>query len=502
MRFKLFEEFLNEGVNDPGILKAFFMAGGPGSGKSYVATELFGFPKGAQSSVSYATGLKLVNNDNAFEKALKDAGLDVGKLAQYAADSDMWDNIVMPLRDKAKGLTRRMQNNYIAGRLGQVVDGTGKDFKKIEGMRKLYQDLGYDTYMVFVNTSLEVALERNRNRARKLDDKMVEKMWRAVQENLGKFQKLFGRDRLLIVDNSSYDNNDILDQIEKAVMSRINAPIQNPIGRKWVKENSPENRRRNQPFGVRESLNEGLKITANMPASMKRWINKEAKNNPNSWSNELTDLANSIIGAHREYDLDLLSTDKVDPQYINIRMEPASELTSRSIDMINQVWDNMGDQAKESIYADYAHWFKVGKKDRPLYGMYESEVNERKASIVGREYEPDYKEVMELLEMAEEFINTELDQYRRGSSPVEMYWSDDLVKFEQRGGNIANGYDKSAARKKGIFPGKSSALSTLRKANYSPEKTKAEVEKHFKGRIGVEFAKWKGEVTGVNYIFK
>jgi hypothetical protein len=38
---------LNEGVYDPGILKAFFMAGGPGSGKSYVATEIFDFPKGA-----------------------------------------------------------------------------------------------------------------------------------------------------------------------------------------------------------------------------------------------------------------------------------------------------------------------------------------------------------------------------------------------------------------------------------------------------------------------
>lgn len=134
-------------------------------------------------------------------------------------------------------------------------------------------------------------------------------------------------------------------------------------------------------------------------------------------------------------------------------------------------------------------------------GEEESTVNERKASIVGKEDEPDYKEVMELLELAEKFINTELEQYKKGSNPVEMYWDDDMVRFEQRGGNIANGYDKSASRKRGIFPGKSSAIHTLRKANYNPEKTKEEVEKHFKGRIGVEFAKWKDEVTGVNYIF-
>ena len=79
---KLFEEFVSEGVYDPGILRAFFMAGGPGSGKSDVTTELFDFPKGEVGPVSYATGLKLVNNDNAFEKGLKDAGYSPSQLAE------------------------------------------------------------------------------------------------------------------------------------------------------------------------------------------------------------------------------------------------------------------------------------------------------------------------------------------------------------------------------------------------------------------------------------
>ena len=71
--FKTFESFLQEGVNDPGILKAFFMAGGPGSGKSYVAGELFSLPKDSSASVSYDLGLKLVNSDAAFELLLKKA---------------------------------------------------------------------------------------------------------------------------------------------------------------------------------------------------------------------------------------------------------------------------------------------------------------------------------------------------------------------------------------------------------------------------------------------
>ena len=231
---KLFEEFVGEGVYDPGILKAFFMAGGPGSGKSYVATEIFDFPKGAASSVSYATGLKLVNNDNAFEKMLKDAGYDVSKLADYAKDPELWSE-VMSVRDKAKNLTRRMQNNYIAGRLGQVIDGTGKDYDKIRGHKQLYMDLGYDTYMVFVNTSLEVALERNQMRERKLDDKMVEKMWKEVQDNLGKFQKLFGAGKMLIVDNSEY-GGDILSQIEKQIEKHIATPVENPLGKRWIQD--------------------------------------------------------------------------------------------------------------------------------------------------------------------------------------------------------------------------------------------------------------------------
>lgn len=231
---KLFEDFIQEGVYDPGILKAFFMAGGPGSGKSYVATEIFDFPKGAVSSVSYATGLKLVNNDNAFEKGLKDAGYSPSDLAKLAKDPEEWAK-VMTIRDKAKRITKRFQDNYISNRLGQVIDGTGKDYNKIRGHRELYKDMGYDTYMVFVNTSLEVALERNQMRERKLEDKMVAKMWKEVQDNLGKFQKLFGADKMLIVDNSEY-GGDVLSQIEKQIGKHMAMPIENPLGKLWIRE--------------------------------------------------------------------------------------------------------------------------------------------------------------------------------------------------------------------------------------------------------------------------
>jgi len=225
--------FVNEGKNDPGILKAFFMAGGPGSGKSTVATELFAFPKGSISSVSYDTGLKLVNSDNAYEKMLTDAGFDVGLLADYAKDISVWPEI-MAIRDKAKGLTKRFQDNYICGRLGMVIDGTGKDYNKIKGHRQLMIDFGYDTYMVFVNTSLETSIARNKMRKRVLPDDLVEKMWKEVQQNIGKFQNLFGIDSIIIVDNNGNDDQLIKD-VEKEIRKKLNSPVKNPKGKRWLK---------------------------------------------------------------------------------------------------------------------------------------------------------------------------------------------------------------------------------------------------------------------------
>ena len=61
-------QLLTEGVFDKGILKAVFMAGGPGSGKSYVAGQIFGIPKKVNVSMS---GLKSVNSDTEFEFLLK-----------------------------------------------------------------------------------------------------------------------------------------------------------------------------------------------------------------------------------------------------------------------------------------------------------------------------------------------------------------------------------------------------------------------------------------------
>lgn len=231
----ILEQLIQEGVDDPGILKCVFMAGGPGSGKSFTAMEIFGIDKKLKSSFS-TFGLKSVNSDSAFEKGLKDNGIDPKKLADIEKnDPELWDALTgtgkNSVRSKAKEITKKQKAFYEAGRLGMIIDGTGHDFGKIAKNKKHAESLGYDTYMVFVNTSLEVAKERNLKRDRVLPDDLLEKSWKDVQNNLGKFQNLFGRN-FRIVDNTVY--KPISKPIQKAVNAFIKKPVYNKIGQKWI----------------------------------------------------------------------------------------------------------------------------------------------------------------------------------------------------------------------------------------------------------------------------
>ena len=86
-------QIISEGVDDPGILKCVFMAGGPGSGKSYTAMEIFGIDKKLQSSFS-VTGLKTVNSDKAFEAGLKKNGINPKDLADIEKNNpELWDKV-------------------------------------------------------------------------------------------------------------------------------------------------------------------------------------------------------------------------------------------------------------------------------------------------------------------------------------------------------------------------------------------------------------------------
>ena len=210
---KTFQD-LQEGVYDPNILKAFFLAGGPGSGKSYVVKRGTG-----------GLGLKIVNSDDVFEKYLKDAGLS---LKMPKSEEEPRDK----LRDRAKRVTAARQANYLEGRLGLIIDGTGKDYDKIAKQATQLKQLGYDVHMIFVNTSLETALERNAKRERTVPRSIATKSWKTVQSNMGKFSQYF-RQNFIVVDNNDSEE-DVMGPVYKQVMSLAKKKVQNRTGLNWI----------------------------------------------------------------------------------------------------------------------------------------------------------------------------------------------------------------------------------------------------------------------------
>jgi dephospho-CoA kinase len=209
---------VEEGVNDPAIFKAVFLAGGPGSGKSFIVGKT-----GLQ-----ALGFKVVNSDDAFEKAMTKAGLETTP-----------DNIFsvkgQELRGAAKALTGVKQNMWLKGRLGLVIDGTGKDTDKLKKQAATLKKLGYDVAMIFVNTDLATAQARNLKRKRTLPADEVEKYWTTVQKNIGAFQTYFGKQKFTVVDNS--EGKDYVQETLRAykeITKFTKNPPENSNAKKWI----------------------------------------------------------------------------------------------------------------------------------------------------------------------------------------------------------------------------------------------------------------------------
>ena len=213
-------QYINEGVYDPGIFKAFFLAGGTGSGKSFVTASAFA-----------GTGLKLVNSDTKFERDLRKLGMSMKMPDQEAYFRDI-------IRSDAKKFAGRQLDSYLKGRLGVIIDSTGRDYGVISRQVNMLKHIGYDCYMVFVNTSLDVALERNKSRERSIPEYITKKSWQKVQLNMGAFQRIFGPAKMLIVDNSRDEKELVtktLSTASKFIRSRLRTKPENRTAMAWIK---------------------------------------------------------------------------------------------------------------------------------------------------------------------------------------------------------------------------------------------------------------------------
>ena len=203
-----------------------------GSGKSYVANSMLG-----------GTGLKVVNSDDVFEYLARKNNLNLGN------PDDVYSDKGQEVRNRAKDLTNKRRGDadqgeggYIGGRLGLIIDGTGKDVSSVSTMASKLQNLGYDTMMLFVNTDLEVAQSRNQQRDRRLPADVVTKMWQKVQQNLMKFQQVFGAANFHIIDNSGgmedQERKVNFLQVQRAINTFLAKKPSKPAAKQWFDNNT------------------------------------------------------------------------------------------------------------------------------------------------------------------------------------------------------------------------------------------------------------------------
>ena len=188
-----------EGPHDPYQYKAIFFAGSPGAGKTYVARKLAGV----------FGGLKQVNMDIIFKHLMTKKNLSWKMPPEEEPEREKQ-------RQRSKELVAKQQQSLSDSGLGLLIDSTGRIYETVEKIKNSLEDKGYETTMVFVNTDLQTALRRNKQRERQLPDDLIHKNFEVIEQNLGRFQRLFNDVHLINNSESAQDTMpEQLEQVEK-----------------------------------------------------------------------------------------------------------------------------------------------------------------------------------------------------------------------------------------------------------------------------------------------
>ena len=220
MRLK---SFINEGINDKGILKACFILGIPGSGKSYTITKI----KSGQIET------RVVNIDKVFHL------FGVEKWTE-------WQGI----KDKVKKLNKTQLANYLNSLLPLAIDGTGSHPSVIFRRYGLLESLGYDMAGIFINTDLETAMQRASKRERPVDPEFIEESYRKINQAKSFYKTKFRNWKE--IDNSEGElTNEVIIKSFNFMNNFYNSKLLNPVGIGMVEE-MIENGWKYMSDGVRE----------------------------------------------------------------------------------------------------------------------------------------------------------------------------------------------------------------------------------------------------------
>jgi len=193
---------LHEEVNR-GQFKAIFVTGGPGSGKDIVIRE----------SISEARIVEL----------------NLTQASDYLAD-----------KQKLSEKTNDFRRESIRNRGPLIINGPADASEKIAYIKEELEELGYETMMVFVNTTNEVSQERNSLLSRMMVESVRNDKWLKSQKNISQFNEMYSKfitfDNTGNLDSKEEDINDIYQFTEGFLDSKT---INETAG-DWLNRNNRE----------------------------------------------------------------------------------------------------------------------------------------------------------------------------------------------------------------------------------------------------------------------
>lgn len=207
-----------EGVYDPHIFKAIFMTGPMGAGKSTVAQKLVG-----------GSGLRSLNLDNFNELMIKKGQVEGGNLTKAQLQTS-WEKV------------QKQKANFLNGRLGLLIDGSGRNVKDIKENLQNLLALGYDVACIMVNVDLDVSIERAKKRAalqatqygvgRNVPEELQRSTHADIQSNIPTLQKTFGSN-FFEIDNTNTPN---LEAVQKQINRFMSTPPSHPAALEWIQQ--------------------------------------------------------------------------------------------------------------------------------------------------------------------------------------------------------------------------------------------------------------------------
>jgi cytidyltransferase-like protein len=183
-----------------GQFRAVFVTGGPGSGKDIIIRESI-----AESRI---------------------VELNFTQAKEYLCDKQK-------LSEKSNDYRREAVRN----RGPLIINGPADDIEKINYIKEELEELGYETMMIFVNTTNEVSKERNSLLSRMMVESVRYDKWTKAQENTKYFTKAFNS--FITFDNTDRIDNKEQDihEIYQKTKSFLDLKVINETVEDWIERN-------------------------------------------------------------------------------------------------------------------------------------------------------------------------------------------------------------------------------------------------------------------------